>query len=193
MATQPRQVAVANKEERNEILAGSFDRIKSIIEQLNEEEGWRKEVSDVRNWFDFSAKEFYREDQKLYKTHENTATNSGGEAARLTYTILCSTIAYQFGITQGNRKSLRFIAVDEAFSKTDQEMSKYLMVLCNELGLQLMVVTPLTNIHIAEPFIAYCHYVEKKSGEKSVLHNLPKEKFMEKKKEFEALAQLEEA
>lgn len=190
---QPNQsrLQVSTKEERNEILAACFEKIKIIITKLNEDETWRKEVSDVRNWFDFIAKEYFREDKKLFKTHENTATNSGGEAARLTYTILCSAIAYQFGITQGNRKSLRFIAVDEAFSKTDQDMSKYLMVLCQELGLQLMVITPLTNIHIAEPFISHCHYVEKKLGEKSIVHNLTKEKFMEKKREFEALAELE--
>lgn len=190
---QPNQVKLqtATKEERNEILANCFDKIKSTIVRLSEDDSWRKEVSDVRNWFDFSAKEFYREDQKLYKTHENTATDSGGEAAKLTYTILCSAIAYQFGITQNNRKSLRFIAVDEAFSKTDQNMSKYLMELCQELGLQLMVVTPLTNIHIAEPFISYCHYVEKKIGEKSFVRNLSKEKLLAKKLEFEALAQLE--
>ncbi len=55
---------------------------------------------DVRNWFEFWADEKFRNTDELKKTYRQMGQLSGGEKARLTYTILCSAIAYQFGITR---------------------------------------------------------------------------------------------
>ncbi|RAJ75677.1 uncharacterized protein YPO0396 [Chitinophaga dinghuensis] len=167
-----------------------FQNIKSLITELQQNEAWRKKVTDVRNWLDFGAKEFYISDHKAFKYYEDTASLSGGEKAQFTYTILGAAIAYQFGINESNRqhRSLRFITVDEAFSKLDPEKSHYLMEYCGQLNLQLLVVTPLDKLNIAEPYIHACHFVANKNKRDSVVYNFTMEEYRERKKEFESMA-----
>ena len=85
-------------------------------------------------------------------------------------------------------KSLRFITVDEAFSKLDPEKSQFLMKFCDQLNLQILVVTPLDKINIAEPYIHAVHFVEIKNKKSSVLYNLTMEQYYEKKESFKQLA-----
>ncbi len=129
---------------------------------------------DVRNWFEFWADEKYQNTNELKKTYRQMGQLSGGEKAQLTYTILCSAIAYQFGITREgkNSKSLRFIAVDESFSNQDEDKATYLMELCKQLHLQLLVVTPSDKIQIVQDFIAHVHLVQRVNGRHSVLYNM---------------------
>lgn len=134
---------------------------------------WRSKVTDVRSWFTYRAEEFYQATGSKYKTYESMGQLSGGEKAQLTYTILGSAIAYQFGFTEsGLESSFRFIAIDEAFKAQDEDKARYLLDLCNQLHLQLLVVTPSDNIHIVENNISFVHYVERK-GDESVLYNMP--------------------
>jgi uncharacterized protein YPO0396 len=172
------------------ILEESFYKIQKIITALTLDENYRKKVTDVRNWLDFSAKEFYREDNVQFKFYESSSGLSGGEKAQLSYTILGAAIAYQFGINMKGKqpKSFRFIAVDEAFSKLDPDKSIYLMELCKQLHLQVLVVTPLDKIHVVEPFINSCHYVENKNKKNSIVYDLTIDQYYEKKKEFEQMA-----
>jgi uncharacterized protein YPO0396 len=99
---------------------------------------------------------------------------SGGEKPQLTYTILCSAIAYQFGITREgkNSRSLRFIAVDESFSNQDEDKATYLMDLCKQLHLQLLVVTPSDKIQIVQDYIAHVHLVQRVNDRHSVIYNM---------------------
>jgi len=136
-----------------------FHKIKELITELQKEENWRKKVTDVRNWLTFSAREHSVVDNKPGQYHDNTASYSGGQKAQFTYAILGAAIAHQFGIFQQGKqhKSLRFITVDEAFSKLDPEKSQFLMKFCDQLNLQILVVTPLDKINIAEPYINAVH------------------------------------
>lgn len=146
--------------------------VEPLMERL-EDEVWRSKVTDVRTWFTYRAEEFYLESGQRCKTYESMGQLSGGEKAQLTYTILGSAIAYQFGFTKsGLETSFRFIAIDEAFKAQDEDKARYLLDLCHQLHLQLLMVTPSDNIHIVEDFISFVHYVERK-GEASVLYNLP--------------------
>jgi uncharacterized protein YPO0396 len=167
-----------------------FQNIKMLIDELQQNESWRRKVTDVRNWLDFGAKEFYIADKRAFKYYEDTASLSGGEKAQFTYTILGAAIAYQFGINETNRqhRSLRFITVDEAFSKLDPEKSHYLMEYCGQLNLQLLVVTPLDKLNIAEPYIHACHFVANKNKRDSVVYNFTMDEYQERKKEFESMA-----
>ena len=166
-----------------EILHRSFLKIRDIIEKLSNEEAWRKKVTDVRNWLTFSAKELNSNDNSQFKFYESSGSLSGGEAAQLTYTILGAAIAYQFGIRHGGKesRSFRFFTVDEAFSKLDPEKSNFLMELCQQLHLQLLVVTPLDKIHVVEPYIAACHYVENKMKRNSEVFDLTMDEYHQKK------------
>ena len=157
--------------------------VQVFIDKLDENEAYRSRVLDVRNWFEFWADEKFRETQEIKKTYRQMGQLSGGEKAQLTYTILCSAIAYQFGITREGRnsKSLRFIAVDESFSNQDEEKATYLMELCKQLHLQLLVVTPSDKIQIVESFIAHVHLVQRVNNRHSILFNMTKKELKDKK------------
>lgn len=151
-----------------------------FIQRL-EDEVWRSKVMDVRSWFSYKAEEYFKEDNQRKKIYESMGQLSGGEKAQLTYTILGSAIAYQFGLTRsGLDSSFRFIAIDEAFKAQDEDRARYLIELCKQLNLQLLVVTPSDNIHIVENDISYVHYVERKDN-RSILYNLPIKEFKEQR------------
>lgn len=157
--------------------------IEPLMQRLQDEQ-WRKNVMDVRGWFTYKAVEYYKEDNQKRNTYESMGQLSGGEKAQLTYTILGSAIAYQFGLTkQGYDSSFRFIAIDEAFRAQDEDKAHYLISLCKQLHLQLLVVTPSDNIHIVENDISYVHYVERKDNI-SVLYNMPINEFKEERQKF---------
>lgn len=147
-----------------QILEVSFKKIKTLIDTLTENNDYRKYVTDVRNWLRFIAKEYYREDLKRPpKIYDNTGKLSSGEQAQITYTIMAAAIAYQYGILKDGLtpNSFRFICVDEAFAKQDEEKAEYLMDLTKKLNLQMLLVTPDDKIQIAEPFISAVHIVHR--------------------------------
>jgi uncharacterized protein YPO0396 len=162
-----------------------YNHIEPLISKLDRED-WRKRVMDVRSWFSYKAEEFTKETNAKYKTYENMGQLSGGEKAQLTYTILGSAIAYQFGLTKEGLQSnsFRFIAIDEAFKAQDEDKARYLITLCKQLHLQLLVVTPSDNIHIVENDISFVHFVERKEEKYSWLYDMPIEQFREEKANF---------
>ena len=128
---------------------------------------WTERVIDVRNWFNFRADEFYKDGDGLRQSYTGAAGKSGGEKNRLASTILATAIAYQYGIDVGGKQTetFRLVAVDEMFSKTDDEFSQYLLDLFKEFHLQLLIVQPLdTKIHVVQKYIERYHVVERRDG-----------------------------
>ncbi|MFA5619839.1 MAG: SbcC/MukB-like Walker B domain-containing protein [Weeksellaceae bacterium] len=162
-----------------------YNHIEPLISKLDKEE-WRKKVMNVRSWFSYKAEEFYKETEQKAKTYESMGQLSGGEKAQLTYTILGSAIAYQFGLTKEGLQSnsFRFIAIDEAFKAQDEDKARYLITLCKQLHLQLLVVTPSDNIHIVENDISFVHFVERKEERHSWLYDMPIEQFKKEKENY---------
>ena len=165
-------------------LEASFKNIQELITRLSLDDNWRKKVLDVRNWLEFGAIELYRDndDQKQY--YEDSMSLSGGEKAKLAYTILASAIAYQYGLNREQHeqsgRSFRFIIVDEIFSKVDPVNSEYAMDLFRTMGLQLMIVTPLDRINIVEKHIGSVCFIEKQK-DYAVPHHLSMDKYREMK------------
>jgi uncharacterized protein YPO0396 len=166
----------------------SYNKIKAIVENLTNDETWRKKVTDVRNWLEFGAIEKHSLDDSPKQYYDDSQGLSGGEKAKLAYTILASAIAYQFGINHRieQLKSFRFVVVDEAFSKVDPENARFAMELFKQLNLQLMVVTPLDKINIVEKYIHSVHYVENKNRRNSAVYDLTMQEYYDRK---EALKQ----
>ena len=170
--------------------------------QAKENEKWRQEVTDVRKWSTFKAREYYRADEagpgrKPKQVYESSGSLSGGEGAQLAYTVLGAAIAHQFGIGRRDAqsaRSFRFIVIDEAFSKLDEDKSKYLLNLCRRLGLQLMVVTPLTSLHLLEKDVDVIHWVTKgkPDSRKSVVVDIPIGRYEARKEALLAEAEAEE-
>jgi uncharacterized protein YPO0396 len=109
----------------------------------------------VRNWADFFVVELNRESGAQKNIYSDSAGLSGGQKAKLAFTILGSALAYQYGLNSAKsaEKSFRFVVIDEAFSKSDDKNSQYALELFKQLGLQLMVVTPSDKIHVIEPYV----------------------------------------
>lgn len=173
----------------------SFQRIKELIQRFEKDERWTVKVTDVRNWLEFSAEEKYKVDETPKHFYSDSAGKSGGQKAKLAYTILASAIAYQYGLEQDERraKTFRFVIIDEAFSRSDEANARYAMELFRQLHLQLLVVTPLDKTHIVEPFIGACHFVVNNQEESnSRVYNLTIQQYYEHKAAFQSVG-LEQA
>lgn len=167
--------------------------VKGLIDRFNGREGlidmdrkWTRKVTDVRNWFAFSASERWKEDGSEREFYSDASGKSGGQKEKLAYTILASALAYQFGLEWGavQSRSFRFVVIDEAFGKGSDESTRYGLELFKKLHLQLLIVTPLQKIHVIEDYIRSVHYVHNEGGANSVLRNLTLEEYREEKERF---------
>ncbi|MDT8439829.1 MAG: ATP-binding protein [Wenzhouxiangellaceae bacterium] len=158
-----------------------FLQVKQIIERFRGREGyseidrrWTRKVTDVRNWFVFSASERWREDDSEHEHYTDSGGKSGGQKEKLAYTVLAASLAYQFGLEWGETRSrsFRFVVIDEAFGRGSDESARYGLELFRRLNLQLLIVTPLQKIHIIEPYVAAVGFVHNPDGRESMLRNL---------------------
>jgi len=167
-----------------------FLQIKALIDRFNGRDGyidvdkkWRKTVSDVRNWFEFSASERYLSDgtQKEYYAH--SGGKSGGQKEKLAYTVLASSLAYQFGLEYEKiqSRSFRFVMIDEAFGRGSDESTRYGLKLFEKLKLQLLVITPKQKINVIEPFVQSVHFVHNHDGMNSSLVSMKIEEYQKNK------------
>ncbi len=139
-----------------------FHNIQSrLIKRFKEQDRWTNKVTDVRNWLDFSVSERYKLDDSEKEHHTDSSGKSGGQKVKLAYTILASAIAYQFGLNREDptAKSFRFVVIDEAFSKSDDDNCRYAMELFKNLDLQLLVITPKDRINTIEQYLYSLHFV----------------------------------
>ncbi len=141
-----------------------YSRIERLIRRLREEERWREKVTDVRRWFDFTARELDAISGAERSCYEDSSGQSGGEKAKLAFTILVAAIAYQFDIdpNQPDDDRLHFVVVDEMFSKVDDRYAEYALQLFEKFGLQLLIVAPLdAKARVTEPYVGcYLHTVK---------------------------------
>ncbi len=144
-----------------------YHRVEQFLAELEQDLDWTYRVIDVRNWFKFRADEFYKDEDTLRQSYSGAAGKSGGEKNRLASTILATAIAYQYGIDVGGKQTetFRLVAVDEMFSKTDDEFSQYLLDLFKEFHLQLLIVQPLdAKIHVVQKYVERYHVIERRDG-----------------------------
>ncbi|MCP5333550.1 MAG: ATP-dependent exonuclease SbcCD, C subunit-like protein [Pseudomonadales bacterium] len=158
-----------------------FVQVKAIIDRFRGREGltdadrrWTAKVTDVRQWFSFSASERWRADGAEHEHYADSGGKSGGQKEKLAYTVLAASLAYQFGLEWGavRSRSFRFVVIDEAFGRGSDESAQYGLRLFQQLNLQLLIVTPLQKIHIIEPFVASVGFVHNEDGRDSRLRCL---------------------
>ena len=167
-----------------------FHQVKKLIDRFSGREGlteadkkWTRKVTDVRNWFLFSASERWREDDQEKEYYSDSAGKSGGQKEKLAYTILASALAYQFGLEWGETqsKSFRFVMIDEAFGRGSDDSARYGLELFSKLNLQLLIVTPLQKIHVIENYVKSVNLVHNEGGKNSMLRNLTIEEYHKEK------------
>ena len=144
--------------------------------------GWTKRVTDVRNWFVFSASERWREGDVEHESYTDSDGKSGGQKEKLAYTILAASLAYQFKLEWGATRSrdFRFVVIDEAFGRGSETSTRFALELFKRLGLQLLIVTPLQKIQVIEPFVKSVGFVDNLQGSDSRLQNMSIEEYRER-------------
>lgn len=167
-----------------------FNDVQKILNRFrsndNKDIEWMHKVTDVRGWFLFNVSERYRADDEEKEFYAGTSGKSGGQKEKLAYTILASALAYQFGLTydEPRSKSFRFVVIDEAFGRGDDESTQFGLDLFKKLDLQLLIVTPLQKIHVIENYIHSVHYVSNAGGNNSQLQNLTVEEYKAEKSAY---------
>lgn len=158
----------------------AFEDVAALARRLradtDEDARWRREVVDVRNWFDFAASECWRETGEEYEHYTDSGGKSGGQKEKLAYTILAASIVYNFGL-EGSRfegeQSFRFVVIDEAFLKSSDASAQFGLELFQKLDLQLLVVTPLLKIATIEPYVERVGFVWQDDAQhRSFLRNI---------------------
>lgn len=159
--------------------------VKELIEKFKGRESlseqdkkWAQKVTDVRNWFTFAASEKFQDNHQEKEYYPDSGGKSGGEKERLAYTVLASALLYQYG------KDFKFVIIDEAFGKGSEESARFGMELFRELGLQLLVITPLQKINVIEKYIKKVHFVRKIKNMESYVDDWTLEEYQKKKEEF---------
>lgn len=174
-----------------------FEQVQHILDRFRSNENrdieWTAKVTDVRRWFLFNASERYRSDDSEKEFYAGTSGKSGGQKEKLAYTILASALAYQFGLNyeEEKSKSFRFVVIDEAFGRGDDESTQFGLDLFKRLNLQLLIVTPLQKIHVIENYIRSVHYVSNPGGADSQIRNLSIEEYKSEKENYQNLIQIE--
>jgi uncharacterized protein YPO0396 len=167
-----------------------FLQVSRIIERFRGREGqtetdrrWTRFVTDVRNWFLFSASERFREDHTEYEHYADSAGKSGGQKEKLAYTILAASLAYQFKLDWGavRSRAFQFAVIDEAFGRGSDESTRFALELFGRLGLQLLIVTPLQKIHVIEPYVSAVGFVDNPTSQCSRLQTLTIEEYNQRR------------
>lgn len=163
-----------------------FGDVKRIIERFRGRDGyaesdknWTRRVTDVRNWFVFSASERDAETGDEWEHYSDSDGKSGGQKEKLAYTILAASLAYQFGLEWGAERSrdFRFAVIDEAFGRGSDVSTRYALDLFATLGLQLLIVTPLQKVHVIEPYVKAIGFVDNPNGTFSRLQTMTIEEY----------------
>ncbi len=164
--------------------------VQRIIERFRGREGhaesdktWTRRVTDVRNWFSFSASERDKETGEEWEHYRDSDGKSGGQKEKLAYTILAASLAYQFGLEWGVERSrdFRFAVIDEAFGRGSDASTRYALELFAKLGLQLLIVTPLQKVHVIEPYVHAIGFVDNPTGNYSRLQTMTIEEYRERR------------
>ena len=144
---------------------------------------WTRRMTDVRNWFVFAASERDLETDEEWEHYSDSDGKSGGQKEKLAYTILAASLAYQFGLVWGAEQSrdFRFAVIDEAFGRGSDISTRYALELFAKLGLQLLIVTPLTKIRVIEPYVRTIGYVDNPTGTSSRLHTMSIEDYRQRR------------
>jgi uncharacterized protein YPO0396 len=171
-----------------ECLAGAADeerfvRVEKLLKRLREDARWREKVTDVRRWFDFAARELDAATGEERGYYEDSTGQSGGEKAKLAFTILVAAIAYQYDVGPGGRSGgrFRFVVVDEMFSRVDDQHAEYALELFAKFGLQLLIVAPLdAKALVTEGRVGcYLHVVKDARTSRSEVYSMTTREFTE--------------
>lgn len=152
-----------------------FDRVRTLLEGFERDPDRTQRVVDVRTWLAAGIRERRRRDEEEVNFYAATTGKSGGQKAKLAFTILASALCAQYGLSPAapDAPQFRLVVIDEAFSRTDETNSTRAMHLFARLGFQVLIVGPFdAKAKLAVPFVESIHLVTNPSGDGSQVHVL---------------------
>ena len=167
----------------DEVNEATFNKIEKLVGRLRDDANvrWREKVIDVRNWFQFAAREFDRATGAAGSYYDGGTGQSGGEKGKLAFLVLVAAIAYQYDLQpdQPDSERFHFVMVDEMFSRSDDTRAKYALDLFSQFGLQLAIVAPLdAKARITESYVGmYGHVIKAPQTHRSELISLTAQEY----------------
>jgi uncharacterized protein YPO0396 len=155
-----------------------FDRVRLLLDQFNQDPEGTQRLTDVRTWLAAGVRELRRRDDAEVNYYAATTGKSGGQKAKLAFTILASALTAQYGLSTATEETpnFRLVVIDEAFSRTDESNSTRAMQLFARLGFQLLIVGPFdAKAKLAVPFVQSVHLTSNPAGNSSRLIALTRE------------------
>jgi uncharacterized protein YPO0396 len=146
--------------------------VRALLERFQADTDGTQRITDVRTWYSTGVKELRQQDESEADFFAATTGKSGGQKAKLAFTILASALTAQYGLSQAQLESsnFRLVVIDEAFSRTDEQNSQRAMQLFENLGFQVVVVGPFdAKAKLAVPFVRTIHLASNPTGDKSQL------------------------
>jgi uncharacterized protein YPO0396 len=159
-----------------------FGRIRDLIAKFEKDDVWTRRVTDARNWLEFGVRELADADGREVNYLAGSAGKSGGQKAKLAFTILASAIAAQYGLLGAERESetFRLVVIDEAFARRDEANSRRALELFKSLGLQLIVVSPFdAKSRIVEDYVDSFHVAANPENNNSKLRRASRAEYEE--------------
>lgn len=161
-----------------------FGRIRELIGKFEKDDVWTRRVTDARNWLEFGVRELADADGREVNYLAGSAGKSGGQKAKLAFTILASAIAAQYGLLGGatgrEAETFRLVVIDEAFARTDEANSRRALDLFKSLGLQLVVVSPFdAKSRIVEDYVDSFHVAANPENNNSKLRRASRAEYEE--------------
>lgn len=160
---------------------GLFERIRELIEQLKKTDHM-KMVADSRNWLDFGIRECRRSDSAEMDYFDSSQGKSGGQKAKLAFTILAASLCAQYGLAEdsGNVDGFRLVVIDEIFARTDEGNSRRALDLFRSMGFQLILAAPWeAKVRIAESYVNNYHLAVNPEHNASTIRRASREAYEE--------------
>jgi uncharacterized protein YPO0396 len=154
------KISATDPSPSDEKINKAFDAIRALLNRLRSDDRWRRTVTDTRNWLDFRVDEVTYEQPEQVFPHSSSDSRSGGQKAKLAFTVMAAAVAYQYGLLreEADARSFRFVVIDEIFGKTDETNSIYALKLFKKFQLQLLVVCPFTaQARVVDDFVSSYH------------------------------------
>jgi len=149
-----------------------FTMIRKLVERFRKEPEWTRQVTDSRGWLGFGINERRRSDGASVDFLDSSQGKSGGQKAKLAFTLLAASLLAQYGLADdaGRADSFRLVVIDEIFARTDEPNSRRALQLFRDFGFQLILAAPWeAKVRIAESFVDSWHLTLNPAGDASTV------------------------
>jgi uncharacterized protein YPO0396 len=169
----------------SEEIKESFTRIEALITFVQKTREAALIGANTNHWLTFTVVESVRETGAQVTVSSDTSGDSGGLKAKLAFTILAAALCFQFKHSrERDSNAFRLVLIDEMFSKSDDENSRYALELFTRFDFQLMLVTPMEGkARLPMPYVKTYHLISNPTKRASTVTLATVDRVMEHERE----------